>query len=248
MPDILGITGPIFLLIGLGYAAIHWQLLTKAGLPALARLVINFCLPALLFRSLSQRSWAEVANGGYLLAYTLGSLITLGAGLAWARKVGQSRQAAARTGMGMACSNSAFVGFPVALQVLGPDAALALALTMLVENFVKIPVCLALADSAGQHRQPWPRAMAGALWGLRKNPIVLGIAAGLAANLLQWHLPGPVQRAVVYIGGNLAGLQVGSMVRQVTAVALGKLLLHPAAVALALLGIKHSVGPVVLHL
>ena len=160
----------------------------------------------------------------------------------------------------MACSNSAFVGLPVAPQVLGPDAALALALTMLVENFVKIPVCLAIADSAGQHRQPWPRAMAGAVWGLRKNPIVLGIAAGLAANLLQRHLPGPVQRAVdllanasagvslVYIGGNLAGLQVGSMVRQVTAVALGKLLLHPAAVALALLGIKHSLGPVVLHL
>ena len=81
----------------------------KVALPALGSFVITFCIPALLFKSLSQRSIAEVANTSYLLAYAAGSLVTLAAGLLWARAQGQPRDAAAMTGMGMACANTAFI-------------------------------------------------------------------------------------------------------------------------------------------
>lgn len=79
MADILAITGPIFLLIGLGYASVRAGLYPKASLPALGGFVITFCIPALLLRSLSQRRWAEVANLDYLAAYALGSLAVLAA-------------------------------------------------------------------------------------------------------------------------------------------------------------------------
>lgn len=252
MPDILAITGPIFLLIGLGYAAVRAGLYPKASLPALGGFVITFCIPALLFRSLSQRSWADVANGSYLLAYAAGSLAVLGVGLAWARARGQARDAAAMTGMGMSCANTAFIGFPVALQVVGPEASVALALTMLVENFLMIPLCLALADSAGARHESFLRGFGRALLGLRKNPIVLGIVAGLAAALAQWTMPPTLARGVdlmanassaaslFFIGGTLVGLPVAGLVGQVTGVAAGKLLLHPLAVLLAL----RWVGPV----
>ena len=254
MPDVLSITTPIFLLIGLGYGAVRSGLFAKAALPALGSFVITFCIPALLFKSLSQRSIAEVANTGYLLAYAAGSLLTLAAGLLWARARGQPRDAAAMTGMGMACANTAFIGYPVALQVVGPDATVAMALTMLVENFLMIPLCLALADSAGARHEPLALAFGRAVLGLRRNPIVLGILGGLVMALAGWHLPGPVQRAVellslasaaaslFFIGGNLVGLQVGALIGQVSAVAVGKLLLHPLAVLGALL----VVGPVAL--
>lgn len=245
MPDILAITGPIFLLIGLGWGAVRAGWFDKALLPALARFVIAFALPALIFRALGQRSLAEIANGRYLLAYAGGSLLVLGLGLLWARSRGQGRDAAAMTGMGMACSNTAFVGFPVALPVVGPEASVAMALTLVVENFLMIPLCLALADSApraGQPAQPFARALGRSLLGLRRNPIVLGIVAGLLAALLQWRMPLPLARAVdllanasaaaslFFIGGVLVGLKVQGLAAQVGAVAVGKLLLHPLAV------------------
>jgi predicted permease len=253
VPDIIAITGPIFLLIALGFAAVRSDVFPRTALPALAGFVITFALPALLFKSLAQRSIAEVMNPHYLAAYAAGSLLTLGAGLAWAHWVrGQGRAAAAMTGMGMACANTAFVGYPIALQVVGHEAAVALALTMMVENFVMIPLCLALADSASHRRVPLWLAMARSLAGLRKNPIVMAILAGLVFALARVALPVPLARAIdmlagasaptalFYIGGSLVGLRVGALAGQVAAVTAGKLVLHPLAVLAALL----VVGPV----
>jgi predicted permease len=48
--------------------------------------------------------------------------------------------------MGMSCGNSGYIGYPLALLVLGPIAGVALALNMLVENLLMIPLTLALAE------------------------------------------------------------------------------------------------------
>lgn len=128
MPEILAITGPIVLVVGLGWAAVHSGAFDRALLPALGRYVIAFALPALIFRPLSQRPLAELLNAPharYLLAYGGASLLMLADGLLWARRRGQGRDAAAMASMGMCCSNSAFVGLPVALQVVGPEASVA---------------------------------------------------------------------------------------------------------------------------
>ncbi len=61
MPDILAINGPIFLLIGLGYAAVRAGLHPQPALSALGGFVITFCIPAPLFRSLSQMVLKPVA-------------------------------------------------------------------------------------------------------------------------------------------------------------------------------------------
>ena len=56
--------------------------------------------------------------------------------------------------MGMSCSNSGYVGYPVAMLALGPVAGVALALNMVVENLVKLPILMSLADaSEAQHHQ-----------------------------------------------------------------------------------------------
>lgn len=255
MSDVLAITTPIFLLIGLGFAAVRSGLYAKAALPALGSFVISFCIPALLFKAISQRSLAEVANPGYLAAYAAGSLVALAAGLLWARSRHQPRDAAAMTAMGMACANTAFIGYPIALPLIGPDATVALAMTFLVENFLMIPLCLALADSARSAHLPLWRAFGRALLGLRRNPIVIGIVAGLAATLVGLHLPAPVQRAVdllamassaaalFFIGGSLVGLRVRGLAGQVGAVAVGKLLLHPLAVAGAVVAVGALTRP-----
>lgn len=78
MLEILAITTPIFTLIGMGYLAVRLNIYPKAHLSALGAFVIRIALPVLVFKSISQRSFAEVMNFPYLGAYLFGSLLMLG--------------------------------------------------------------------------------------------------------------------------------------------------------------------------
>jgi len=246
--EVLAITTPIYLLIGLGYLSGRGGLFTAGELRVLGRFVLMFSLPALLFDAVSRRTLEEVLNGAYLLAYAAGSLAVLGIGLAWARwRRGAPISLAALQGMGMSSSNSGYVGFPILQQLLGPAAGAVLALTMLVENLIVMPLALALADAGGHGSVR--RAFAQSLKGLVRNPLVIAIVAGLIFALAGWRLPQPAARtvqilaaaaspvALFVIGGTLVGLKLEGVRGDILRVAFGKLALHPLAVfgALALL-------------
>ena len=146
MLDILAVIAPIFMLIGLGYLAVRLALFPQDKLAALGLLVVRFALPALILHSLSSRSPAELLNTPYLAAYAAGSLAMLLLGTGWAMLARQQPlPRAALYGLGMSCSNSAFVGYPIVYQLLGPVATLALALTMVVENLLMLPLGIALS-------------------------------------------------------------------------------------------------------
>src|SRR5690606_33778387 len=109
--DILAITGPIFLIIALGYAIVGLGVFRKPDLRVLGGFVINIALPAVLFKALSQRTFDAVMDVDYLVAYALGSLAVLALGIAAGHFVRRrGLQASALIGMGMGMSNSAFVG------------------------------------------------------------------------------------------------------------------------------------------
>lgn len=248
MSDVLAIIVPIYLLIGLGYAAGRAGVFGSTELRVLGRFVLLFCLPALLFDAVSRRRLDEVLNPAYLAAYAGGSLAVFGVGLAWARwRRGAPLSLAAMQGLGMSSSNSGYVGYPVLQQLIGPAAGGPLALTMLVENLVAIPLALALADAGGHGSLR--QALAQSMRGLVRNPLVVAIVASLVFALAGWRLPKPVEAtvrilatasspvALFVIGGTLVGLKLEGVRGDLLRVALGKLLLHPLAVfgALALL-------------
>lgn len=248
MLDILGITVPIYLGILAGWASTRWGLFSKADMRVFGSFVIHLAMPAMLFNALSQRRFSEMLNPTYLLVYATGTLLVAALGMWWARRVtGQGVTAAAFTAMGMTCPNSGFVGFPIILLVLGPVASVALALNMLVENFLLIPLLLALAERGRGGSGSWWQLMAHSLRRLIRNPMIIGLALGLLAALLEWAPPPPAARAInlfaqasgalslFTIGGTLVGLPLRGMVRQVLPVAVGKLLLHPLILALVLL-------------
>ena len=255
--DILGITGPIYLAIALGYFATRRAWFSKADMPVFGRFTIQIALPALLFNALSQRSAAEVFNLQYLGAYALGSLLVIGLGLWWARRVqGHSPSYSSMMAMGMACPNSGFVGYPIMLLTLGaPVAGVALALNMVVENLLLIPVLLAVADSEGGQAGHWRQVLRQTLLGLLRNPMIWGIVGGFVWSLTGWTLPAPLGRTInlfaaasgalslFVIGGSLVGLQAQGMGRTVWHIALGKLVLHPLAMAAMLLWVFDLADP-----
>ena len=254
--DILGITGPIYLAIALGYLATRRGVFSKTDMPVFGKFTINIALPALLFNALSQRSVGEVLNIQYMAAYALGSLLVIALGLWWARRVqGHSLSYSSMMAMGMSCPNSGFVGYPIMLLTFGPVAGVALALNMVVENLLLIPLLLAVADSEGAKSGHWRQVLRQTLVGLLRNPMIWGIVGGFVWSLsgLQW--PAPLARTVnlfaaasgalslFVIGGSLVGLKAEGLQGTVSQIAFGKLILHPLAMAAMLLWVFPVADP-----
>jgi malonate transporter len=248
MLDILAITGPIYITIALGYLLTRRGLFARADMRVLGQFVINLALPALLFNALAQRKLGDILNGRYMLVYAIGSLVTMGLGLLWARRgARQDANTSVFYAMGMSCPNSGFVGYPIALLVIGPVAGVMLGLNMIVENLLLIPLLLALAESSTGGGGRWHAVLRQSLVTLARNPMVIGLVAGFAVSALEWQMPSPVARTVTLfaqasaalslfvIGGSLAGLHIAGLRRPVAQIAIGKLLLHPAAMLAALL-------------
>ena len=245
--EILGITGPIYLAIALGYVFTRQGMFAKSDMQVFGKFTLNLALPALLFNALSQRRIGEILNGHYLLAYALGSLVVALGGLFWARKVkGHSLSYSSMMAMGMSCPNSGFVGYPIMLLTLGPVAGVALALNMVVENLLMIPFLLAVANVEGGPAGQWKQVIAQTLKNLLKNPMIWGIAGGFVFSLLDLQLSAPLARTVnlfaqasmvlslFVIGGSLVGLKAEGLKGTVTQITLGKLFLHPLAMLVVL--------------
>lgn len=248
MLSILGITGPIFLLIALGFGAVRSGLLARGEMRPLGFFVINFALPALLFKALSQRPLAELVDFRLLAIYTLGSLVIAGGAIAFGRLVQKrSLQGATVLGMGMSVSNSAFIGFPIAQQLIGQRASATLALYAAVETLIMLPVLLTLAELGGDRDKHWSRVLLGIFARLGRNPMIVSILAGVLCSAVGLALPVLLLRAVdmlsgasapvalFYIGGILGGLSLKGMAGEIGAIAFGKLVLHPLAVFAAFL-------------
>lgn len=247
MPSILLVTGPIFLLIGLGYGVARAGILSAGDFAALGKFVVNLALPALLFRTLAARPLAETIDAPYMAAYLLSGVALLGLGVAAMRRfAGLDETGAAIAGMGMVCPNSGFVGFPI-LTMLHPDlAGTVLALNMAVENFAIIPLALFLAERSRRAGAPASLTLLPAFAALARSPLMLAIAAGAVWSLSGLTLPMVVARpidmlaaasgaaALVAIGGSLARADIAGAGRDAALVAAGKMVAHPLLAALAL--------------
>jgi predicted permease len=246
MLDILSITSPIYIIIALGFLMTRFGVFARTDMRVFGKFVINLALPALLFRALAQRQIGEIVNVTYLLAYLLGSLAVIGAGYLWSRRLaGLSPTTSTFYAMGMACSNSGYVGYPILLLTLAPVAGVAVALNMIVENLFVIPLLLFMAERERRGSGSW-RVVGKSLARLATNPLILAMFAGLGVSALSWKLPEPLTRSVdmlatscsalalFVIGGMLVGLPMRGMGRTVAPIAVGKLIGHPLAVLLAL--------------
>lgn len=258
MFSVLSITTPIFIVVLLGYVSTWKNITTKADVRALGVFVIKFALPALIFRSLSQRSLSEIINLDYLAACAGGSLCVFLSMFAFARLAQKKGMAAgAIQALGSSVSNSGFVGFPVAMMVLGSGVVVALSLTMIVENIVMIPLALVLAECSGHEGKSVRDVLVPLARRMALNPLILAILAGGAVSLSGLGLPLPIAKpiemlaaasgvvALFAVGGALVGLRVRGMAADIARIVGTKLLIHPSAVFLAQLlvpGLDHDLG------
>ena len=244
MMNILAITGPIFTVIGIGYLAVKLEWFPKQGIRTLGQFVIQFALPAMLFKAISEKHLSEIFDLRYLIAYTGGSFLAFCIALWVHNKRGQDLESATIYALGSSFSNSGFIGFPIVMSYLGYQAMVGVALTMVVENVIMLPLILAIADHAKSKDVHVLVAIGNSIKGLAKNILVLSVALGIVVSLIQFQIPAPVGKvidmlasasggvALFAIGAVLVGLELRGRVWDIGYIALGKLILHPLMVAL----------------
>lgn len=251
MLNILLTISPVFILIGLGYFAFKQGLIKAEAMSSLGNIVLYFAIPAVMIGGLSKIHISEIVEPYFLLAYGLGSLLNLFLAVVLTLKV--KRNSLTQSGiqsMGMSIPNSMFVGFPVlSLSFELPDiASLSLMMAVLVENILILPIILILLEYSVGHKGDSSAMTILRTVALRivKNPLIISIVIGVAMSLLGIALPKPITQsldlltrisaglALLFIGAALANIkpQEQKPWADISLVMLGKLILHPALVAL----------------
>jgi malonate transporter and related proteins len=249
MLTVLEVTLPVFALVMCGWIAARRGVMHEEAVNGLNAFVFWFALPAMLFRAVATQPVSRLADARFFAAFLLASAVIYFA----TRRLGHGAGvgAAQRTGHAFAAThgNIGYLGLPLLAQLGDATRMPAMVMAMIADIFVVIVVSIVLFEFArtgegGATRPLGPRLRA-ALGGLLRTPLILGIAAGLAASVARIELPSPADAfvrllasaagpcALFAIGASLGGRPVtvdGTVVVLVGA----KLVAHPLLVAAAM--------------
>jgi len=238
-------TLPFFAIIALGYGAGKTGFFPEAATAWLTRFVFYFALSAMLFRFSANLSLAEVFDMSFVLAYLSGTTVVylLATAVALVRKRGIEE--AAVESQCAVIGNVGFLGVPMLVLLMGEQAIGPVMLVLAVDLVVFGSLIVILITGARDGRMSFGILRTVGL-GLLKNPMIVSISLGLTWSGLNLPIPTPLNDFVSILGaaatpGALfaigASLASKSAERMVVAgwLTFGKLVLHPAAVAVAAL-------------
>jgi predicted permease len=240
---VIDILLPVFGIVGMGYGAARLGWFPTAAEDGVSRFVFSFAVPFMLFRTLATTDlpesvpWALFASY-YLPAYTIYAL-----GFVIARYgFGRDPAGAILTGMGCAFANTVLLGLPIILLAYGEEGALPFFLILSVHGltlFTFTTILLEVARNRGEGLAAMPKQVA---IGLARNPILIGLALGLAVNFAGIGLATPVERisatmqgavlpcALFVLGASLRRYGIAGRLRQSSVMVALKLAVFPAMV------------------
>jgi malonate transporter len=238
-------TLPFFALIGLGYMAGRRRFFTPEATAYLTKFVFYFALSAMLFSFAANLSLAEIFDARFVGAYLWGCGIVYLLATAVAFWRGLSVAEAAIESQVAVIGNVGFLGVPMLVLVLGEQAAGPL-LMVLATDLIVFSSLIVILIVGSQDGRVSLRIFKTVGIGLLKNPMVVSISLGLMWSSTGQQLPAPIKEFVSMLGAAAtpgALFAIGASLATKTAekmqvagwLTFCKLVLHPAAVALAAL-------------
>lgn len=223
---------PLFLLTGLGCMLATTRLLAPGWQRGLNDLTARILIPAFLFGGAFQNGIPGAISWQFLAAFFI-PLVLLFAAAAWGLR--RSELSAGRA-LAATYSNTVFVGIPVLTQAFGP-ASLHYAFPVIAfHGLIAFTLFyLAVPHASGS------ASLGASLASAAKNPIVVSLMLGLAANAAQLTLPAPLATillllsnaalpcALLALGASLTALRLRNWPHTAATVA-AKLILLPACV------------------
>ena len=231
---------PVFGVMVLGFLLRRRSFLTQGFCQTGNRLVFNLCLPAMLLRQIASMGGVRAADGGFLLyafAATLAGVLAVWLPAHFFMKnktqVGAFAQGAFR-------GNTALLGAALLQSICGSQAYAPLIILAAVPVYNVLSVVVLSLEAGGGGTLDRTRVL-GALKQVARNPILLGILAGMPFALTGRSIPLPADKVLSMLGGlasPLSLLVIGAGFRWQAALekrrttllaALVKLVLLPAA-------------------
>ncbi len=242
MLSVLSVIFPIFFIILLGFASVKSNLVAFTAVGAMGRYVLYLALPAVIIKTILALDIERILHLQYLSAYAIASLVLIIFATLFLWRIKRlAKIDSALMVTGIVVPNSAFIGYPILMQLMDNPPVNAFAMALMVENIFIMPLCFILLDYCYLDK---PMCLRSQLKGIAKramtNPLLVAIVLGVMGNLVSLQLPMPIMTgltllassavavALFVIGGSLANIVVREVNGlQLLLTGIGKLLLHP---------------------
>lgn len=245
MLAILFKTLPFFALIALGYWAGRTRFFTQEATAYLTKFVFYFALTAMIFRFAANLELAEVWDTQLVLAYLAGTVVVylIATLVGWMR--GLDTPTTAVEAQCAVIGNAGFLGLPMLALLFGPQAIGPVMLVLATDLIVFSSLIVILITLGRDGRMSWSVLRTVGV-GLVSNPMIVAMALGLMWSGLQIPIPAPMNDFLSILGGAAtpgALFAIGASLASKSAerieiagwLSFCKLVLHPAAVAIAAL-------------
>lgn len=242
LANLFNLVAPFFGLILLGFAAGRYKRLPEAGLVWMQYFLIYIALPCLFYRLISDKHLSELANWAYIGTTTLSTFCAFALSFAVGWRYTREMPQAVMQAVAGAYSNIGYMGPPLILAALGPEASAPVVLIFVFDSlllFSLVPFLMALAGVGKKSLGATAREVA---WGVLTHPFNLATLVGVAAAYTQFQLPTAIDQmtlwlsqaaapcALFLLGVTVALRPMTSMPGEVPALVLIKLVLHPLLV------------------
>ncbi len=195
MLQVLETVLPVFLVIGAGYGAVRAGLFADAGVDGLLAFTVRFSVPTLLFVNMYKLEFAQAFNWPMILSFYLGAFACFALGIVFARLAGRRPGESVAIGFGAFFSNTLLIGLPIVTRAYGEPALAPMFGVIAFHAPVLYTVGVIVMEMSRQGGEGAAAALARAGRSLARNGLMIGIMSGLALNLLDVGLPGPVVEA-----------------------------------------------------
>lgn len=238
-------TLPFFAVISVGYGAGRTGFFTPQATAYLTKFVFYFALSAMLFRFAANLELSAILDWQFVWAYLAGTIAVYLLATIVAMARGLRVEEAAIEAQCAVIGNVGFLGIPMLVLLLGANAIGPVMMVLAVDLIVFSSLVVILITGSRDGRMSLGILRTVGL-GLLANPMVVSISAGLVVSSLALPIPVPVNEfleilggaatpgALFAIGASLAG-KSAERVAVAGWLSLCKLVLHPAAVAVAAL-------------
>jgi predicted permease len=242
MLSILSVILPIFALILAGFLARRFGAIGSAAVSEINRFVVYLALPALLFDVMAHAGANDLYQPGFIAAFGLacGAVFY---GTVALRLLGRGTLAeASLDGLNAAYANTAYVGFPLCLIVLGRESLIAVTIASIITVCVLFASAIILIETDVLAERRPGRMLRKVGGSLARNPLLVAPALGAlygttglgvpkSASIFLEMLGGAASPcALVVLGLFLAETrQVSAEEKRVAALlTAAKLIVHPA--------------------
>ncbi len=225
-------------LIGNVTARLGW--FSARDINALSKFSYGLLIPCLLFINTAETELNLRASLNLLAGYYAAALLTFFTAIGLAKILfNYNAREQSVFAMGATYPNATVIGIPVVLQSLGPEALTGLFIIISIQNLVLFSLGTLFAERENLSFSNVLESINLLLRQLLRNPITLGLVAGLLVNLLSVPLPttvsaslhlfssAAVPTALFVLGASMTQYQIRDQWQAATAITLLKLVVTP---------------------